>query len=423
MGSFNASCAVSKCSINPGDRVKLIPIVSTTSLNTEYSSQMHLCFGCYCYDYFKFLGLPMDATYEDYGNFDVLPGFASDYNLSIIKQNYTQTPLPTDVEERRYLDREPYETTADDLDWETIGKMIHYGTIFLDSNQDFSRRKHLGFFPILECVYNVMMERTHEMYFDNHYSRVTLDQYYESQVQELSGFSKELEAKISEYMELFGDSIGEIGKSGKVITAEEIYEKAVRMAEFSIGSHTNRDEYSYKNTSSMTTIRESYQDLYSKPLTDNEELTIIRLKVELLFVVCALNAFQIPILPPMTAGQQYDKTEHASFLIRIGQEIMNMQNKDNDESEFNEWEFNTTVSAVVQVSLQKLRSRADNDYQNERGKKALELIDDFVLEYPNGMEMNTSELMNSKYALFTEYFESNLLNFKFIVDLTDEDGV
>lgn len=100
-----------------------------------------------------------------------------------------------------------------------------------------------------------------------------------------------------------------------------------------------------------------------------------------------------------------------------------MQNKDNDESEFNEWEFNTTVSAVVQVSLQKLRSRADNDYQNERGKKALELIDDFVLEYPNGMEMNTSELMNSKYALFTEYFESNLLNFKFIVDLTDEDGV
>jgi|AGFT01.1.fsa_nt_gi hypothetical protein len=414
MGSFNASCAVSKCSINPGDRVKLIPIVSTTSLHSQYSTDMHKGFGCYCYDYFTFLGLPMDATYEDYGNFEMVDNFNSQYNLAIIKENYTSTPMPAN---KTYVsDRDGYDLKAEDLDWEKIGELIHFGNMNLDSTSDLSRRKFMGYFPIHESVYNLMMQRRHEMYFNNHFQDVSLQEYFDNKVQELSGNSREFEEKVTEYMDLFGDSIGETNKFGQIITAEEIYDKAVRMAQFSLESHSNRVEYSYKNSASKSNINTKYNEITGKVLEGQNELDVIRSMCELTFVVCALNAFQIPILPPMTAGQEYDKTEHASFLVKMGSELMNLQQESEDEENV----AVAKISAKFDVSLQRMKERAEDDYRPERGAVALALINDLVLEYPDGVEMTAVEFNASKYSILGQYLSSSLFDVNFIVDFIEE---
>jgi len=420
MGSFNASCAVSKCSINPGDRVKLIPIVSRTSIHPDFDSTMHLGFGCYTYDYFQFLGYPMDATYADYGNFEIVENDVSEYNLSIIKKNYTQSIPPEDEDVSSY-DRNGYNTTANDLNWEVIGNMIHFGSLFLDSSKDMTKRKFLGYFPVHESVYNLFMECTPAMYFDESYTNVPFVKYLKKQMEKYIGVPDEFEADITKYMDLYSSKIGTVNKSGVVVTPEDIYDRAVAMAEYRQESNDERKDYSYSNSSNVKKICK-FRELELKKEIDEEFLrSVVSLDAELSFLIMGLSAYNIPILPPMTAGQEYDKTDHAAFLIRMGQEMMNLQKTDNKENyDEDELVLKPVIKNYFEVSMSGLVTGAKNDWKPERGKENLVLIEKFIAEYPEGVYLTMDELQKSGYISILSGVESTMLDFLFINDTVKE---
>lgn len=418
MGSFNVSCAVSKCSINPGDRVKLIPIVSNDSLHPEYKNTMHLGFGCYTWDYFQFIGYAMNATYEDYGNFEVSENFASLYNLSIIKENYTQTPLPPDKEISKYVDRDGYYTTASDLNWEIISNMIHCGTLFLDSNPDYSRRNFLGYFPIHESIYNLLLNRNPDMYFEESYEEVPFAKYLQKQMKKFdSDVSDEFEEYLTKYMDLYSDSIGEIHENGTLITADNVYKRAYSMAEFKTEVKESGKEFSYKNTASIKQITNFCKENLDIEFNDALLRDIITTDAELTYLVNGLSTFNIPMLPPMTAGQEYDKTEHATFLIRMGQEMIKIQTAHDEDDDEESNAITPVLNNFFNVSLNKLKKATAKDWKSERGLRVAGLIDKFITEYPDSVKLSKSELELAGYGEMVGTFSSTLLDFVFINDI------
>lgn len=424
MGSFNASCAVSKCSINPGDRVKLIPIVSNTSLHREYETQMHVGFGCYTWDYFSVIGYPMNATYEDYGNFEVEDNYISQYNLSIIKKNYTQTPIPAGEDEPSSIrfDREGYNVTADMLDWEIIGNMIHYGSLFLDSNTDLSRRRFVGYFPVHESVYNLFMDCTPEMHFDSTYCNVPFVKYLNKMIQNCSdGHTSEYEAALLKYMDIFSTNIGGTDSDGNIVTPETALEGATEMAELVSQSSEKDKAFSYHNTSHVRRIFRFIENDLKTVIDEKIKHDIIVADAELDFVIRGLGGYNIPLLPPMTAGQDYDKTDHAAFLIRMGQEMMKLQTSVNEENyDEDELVLKPVLNNHFEVSLAGLITGAENDWKPERGKENLVLIEKFIAEYPEGVYLTTAELQKNGYISILSNVESTMLDFLFINDTVKE---
>lgn len=417
MGSFNASCAVSHCAINPGDPVKLIPIVSNNLVHYDDNSRMHLGFGCYTYDNFVIVGYPMDATYEDYGDFEVKKDMFSEYNLNIIRSNYTET-LPEKGEKIETYDRERkgYGVKAEDLDWEMIGSMIHNGSLFLDSNSTQTNRKYMGFFPVHKCVYDLMMKRTPEMYFDNTYDTVNFDTYLKKHLKEneQKKQNSEYNALVVEFMDKFSHLIGEKNENGVYNTPEKILEMAESVAELrmSMNSDRHRRPFSYNNTTDIDAFNKYLKENKMDELTPKQHNELVTLDAEVIFFMCGLSAYNIQLIPPMTAGQEYDKTDHASFMIAAGQALLAMQQDRNDECE-----YNVRVDTKISVSLNTILEASKHDWKPERGKKRAEQIHEFAEKYPDGVVLTFDELNKEGYSLLLHDSQTTLFPIEFINDL------
>lgn len=434
MGSFNASCAVSHCSINPGDPVKLIAIVSNTPLHSDYKADMHKGFACYCHDQFSMIGYPMDATYEDYGNFEVKEDMFSEYTLSIIKDNYTQNIPDKDDEESPSSisdSRNGYSTEAEDLDWEKIGEMIHFGNMYLDSTKDRSRRRYMGFFPVHKCVYDLLMQRNPEMSFDDSYDNVTFQRFLEKHIADNQPTDeKELyEETVTKFMEMFGPIIGTTLKDGSLMTPELAHEKAVDMAEMEIEMksmrHEHRREYSYSNSTAIKPFLKYRRDENLPELTREEHIALVTLDAECTYFIRGLNDLQVQLIPPMTAGQEYDKTDHAAFMIAAGKALLAMQQNDDDENygedDEDEESFKVDIQAKFNISLNNLRKSAANDWKPERGQVRVDAIDKFVVQYPNGVTLSAAEVIAQGYGVLMTNMPSTILPLVFKNDIEVEE--
>lgn len=434
MGSFNASCAVSHCSINPGDPVKLIPIVSNTPIHGEYNADMHKGFSCYCHDQFSMIGYPMDATYEDYGDFDVKEDMFSEYNLSIIRDKFTKNVPPED-EKDDYSSiadsRNGYSLEPEDLDWSKIGEMIHFGNMYLDSNKDRTKRRYMGFFPVHKCVYDLLMQRNPEMHFDDSYDNVNFQRFLEKALKDNPPSTTNnpvFEEAMVQYMELFGPLIGTELKDGTIMTPEMAHEKAVGMADLKVEMAELRDshrrEYSYDNTSSIKRFLRHRKENKLPVLTDEEHIALVTLDAECTYLIRGLNDLQIQLIPPMTAGQEYDKTDHATFLVACGKALLAMQAVRDEEyygdDEDDVESTKVVVEAEIHVSLNNLRESAQHDWKPERGKVKVDAIDRFVVQYPDGVTLSAGEVISQGYGVMLVSMPSTILPIVFKNDIKVE---
>ena len=430
MGSFNASCAVSHCGINPGDQVKLIAIVSNTAIFGD-PSEMHNGFACYCHDNFSIIGYPMDATYEDYGNFEVKKDMFSEYNLSIIRNNYTKNTPPEGDDEISSVaeSRNGYSLEADDLTWDQISEMIHYGNMYLDSNEEKTQRRYMGFFPVHKCVYDLLLKRTPEMYFDSHCDNVPFHKFLERHVTKhpANAVDEFFEESLTKYMKLFGPLIGHELTDGTIMTPEIAHAQATDMAEldaeFKSSSSSSYCEYSYNNTTNIKTFTKYRRDGKLPSLTDDEHAQLVRVDAECTYFIRGLNDLQIQIIPPMTAGQVYDKTEHAAFMLATAKALLSLQNSaiEDEDEDVDEYvsPFQVVANPEIHISLNILRQEATSDWRPERGKLKLDAIDKFVLQYPNGATLSADEVISQGYADMIVTLPSTILPLVFKNDIKE----
>lgn len=168
MGSFNAVCAVSGAVIRPSDKVRLVFLVSNpfhthdTGERTHSANHEHLFQGymCYAYDNFEILGVPLEATYEDYNNWGYdEDGAAWQYTLKEIQRVYTPNVIP---ESGKYNSCHDYvNISKESLNSATIQDMIHSGAL---NGEVYGRKVFIKHMAIHESIYQLMLKGDIETY-------------------------------------------------------------------------------------------------------------------------------------------------------------------------------------------------------------------------------------------------------------------
>lgn len=168
MGSFNAVCAVSGAVIRPSDKVRLVFLVSNPSHTHDTGERHHSAnhehlfqgYMCYAYDNFEILGVPLEATYEDYNNWGYDEESAAwQYTLKRIKEVYTPNVIP---ESGRYNSCHDYVNISKEaLDASTIQDMIHSGSL---NGKVYGQKVFIKHMAIHESIYQLMLRGDIETY-------------------------------------------------------------------------------------------------------------------------------------------------------------------------------------------------------------------------------------------------------------------
>lgn len=105
MGSFNTTCAVTKAPILEGQEVYMFWLASNpfASNESKINGRDHGWFkslfqgiGCYPYDNFRVVGVPMVGTYQDYNNYGDFDKLVEEINLRALNDIYTPNTVKQD---------------------------------------------------------------------------------------------------------------------------------------------------------------------------------------------------------------------------------------------------------------------------------------------------------------------------------------
>ena len=406
MGSFNSTCAVSRAPISPSDKVRLFYIISNNFTESLYpghdpsNQTMHRGLGCYVYDNFSTVGFPLEATYEDYGIFEVTnPEHPyAQFTLDVIKENYSPNPkLSEDDENYSRRDDQYSALPADYLTFETINDMIREGVLYCEAGS--YGKKFIGFYPVLEEVYQVLIQGTAEIY-DNTveptvYTDYNLTQYSEMQQRKYNAQDKKYSESLAKYRKLYEDRIGCIKKDGTVLTAEEAEENIMDLASLSNDSREHH-EFSYKDSFNRNSYMQFIRDTTGSDMSAEELSEFNKMHSEALFYIICLSRYNYELIPPRTSGQEYDTIDQGALLVKMGQALLK---KSHVEREHNIPLSSSTVHLIL--SLNDLSKEFEEHYDEEKRTKGLDAIreydriygyKDMILTYEEAKEQGLEDL-------------------------------
>lgn len=382
MGSFNSTCAVSRAPISPSDKVRLFYIISNNFTESLYpghdpsNQTMHRGLGCYVYDNFSTVGFPLEATYEDYGIFEVTnPEHPyAQFTLDTIKENYSPNPkIPEDDE--NYSRREDAYTglPADYLTFETINDMIREGVLYCEAGT--YGKKFIGFYPVLEEVYQVLIQGTVETYDDtvkpSRYTDYKLYQFEEMQIRKYNAQDAKFKASIERYRSMYEERIGSVKKDGSVFTAEEAEECIMDMASLSNDSR-ERHEFAYKDSFNRSAYMTFFRDSTGSDMTDDELAAFNKMHTESLFYLICLSRYNFELIPPRTSGQEYDTLDQGALLVKMGQALLR---KSHEEREYEVTLDSSTVHLIL--SLNDLSHEFEEHYDEHKKAEGLAAIREY----------------------------------------------
>ena len=382
MGSFNSTCAVSRAPISPSDKVRLMYIISNNFTEALYPGHdpsqqtMHRGLGCYFYDNFSTVGFPLEATYEDYGIFEVTdPEHPyAQFTLDTIKENYSPNPkLPEDDENYSRRDDEYCDIPAEDLTFEIINDMIREGALYCEAGT--YGKKFIGFYPVLEEVYQVLIQGTVETYDDtvkpSRYTDYKLSQFEEMQNRKYAAQDEKFKATVQRYRELYEIRIGSVKNDGTVFTAEEAEECIMDIASLSNDSR-ERNEFAYKNSFNRGAYMTFFRDMTGSDMTEEELAAFNRMHTEALFYLICLSRYNYELIPPRTSGQEYDTLDQGALLVKMGQALLR---KSHEEREHEVTLDSNTVHLIL--SLNDLSKKFEEHYDENKKSDGLAAIREY----------------------------------------------
>lgn len=387
MGSFNSVCGVSRTPIRPGDKVRLFFIVSNFGIHNKKHDQgnlvrnrlAHRGLGSCTYDHFTVLGYPMKVTYDDSGAYNFCE---SDpivkYNMGIIRKNYIMVQQ-SEHEDEKYFDH--FDIPVEDITPDVVNDMVRDGALYVSNYP--SSYCFVQFFPVLEDVYELLLEGTVNFYARKGFQDLTLEQYYEYRYEIRNKTIMEYNAEFDKLLEERQHEIGAVDSNGNVTSAEYIYTMAEIQARLSTDMYEldRKNDWSYQNST-------DYTDITSIP-------DIINYHYETSFAIRKMNKYNIEMVPTMTAGQEQEVHEHAAFLSRVGQMLYTRQIKEDERT-------SVIPKSVIEVKYADMVDYFD-DHWNEKisvpGKEALKRMrsiygstGEVQLSYSEALELGLNDL-------------------------------
>lgn len=398
MGSSNRACAISKAPICPGDKVKLFYIVNNAPVyyyhrqeGTYHHYSVPQGVGFHCYDNYRIVGLPMEATYDDCGSFNITDNSFSRYNIHIIKASFTSTPPPEDCSQsmQRYYDIDP-----DNLDIVLVDELINEGLCFLESSEDLNVRCSIEYFAVLEDVYNSFVYNQREYKWNDGIY------YFMSTEEKIKEFSenyykkeKELNDDIQRNFEDFQSLIGNVGTDGLVVSAEDLYELAIHMATSKHEVLGHNFEWSYKSSIDVKHFKKIYADFYT---SEDIELAL-KTYTEVFIMIRKMNDFNLEIQPSRSASQSENKIGQASMLLNTANSLLNYSK--NVKMNF--------VPGFIEIGLSEIRRFANEHWSTETTKQINELV--------QSIENSEHDILikaQGKYSALYPIFEDAEINIK-----------
>lgn len=327
MGSFNNTCAISKAPITCGDEVRLFFLVGVEEKHKHYSRSAPFqgC-GCYPWDNFKILGLPVKATYEDYNNYAILNKDEETWIVDIIKNIYKPNRVEKGKTLEDYNEYHDYmNAEVEELDIQKILDMRHSGAL---------RTKHYlgtGFINTMavhESVFQVMLGDGLEEYdyktggYVKHSIEEIATKIYNEELTEK--FTEEDNAILEDLRNELEKTIGTENDEGVLIT-EELVEKGVDRLKRAIRmmkrSQSSRRDYLYQANAMNA----------SEDLGDAKKYSEILAETEIF--INQMFEMNMELIPPMTSGQCVNFKTHAEKLKAISNCLLEIHEKKAEEYE------------------------------------------------------------------------------------------
>ena len=341
MGSFNTACAITGAPIIPGQKVKLFVLIQ----GGNYKGPMIGGSICYPWDMYQIVGLPMDAEYADYNNYEIAESdnWILEGNLQLIKSKYVMNV----VEEGKTLDdynkyHDHMNIDKESLDWSTVEDMIHSDRLFMKNWRDKSL-VHLMAIPLE--VYNVLMEGSIELWREE----VVLNNCQEFVDYKWGKYQKiqeETDKALAEIRETFTKRLGEVvspeGREPYTITQKWVDDHMEIV----------RDMRAFRDMEDrMEWLNDSYglRDVFK---CSEQSLKLI---YTMEFMSLKFMIHNFVIRPTMLSGQEWDFKEHGEYLIKLGHAVQTMHYRDEEEFPIRKI---TKVETSYELKLSELESKA-----------------------------------------------------------------
>lgn len=406
MGSTNRACGISNANISPGNKVKLFYIVNNAPTFLEemgedesynyYSKAQGVRYEVT--DFYRPLGIAMDAVYDDYGRFKVNESDISvQYNLNIIKSEFTNT--------------DGYENiNLESLTFNLVEDLIENGRCFLKSNSTKTIRESVEYFAILEDVYDSMV-LNHKMqnYSDGKYNIVTT----QDTIDEIIKKRKELQIAVELKTEIKFDElqaiIGTVDKNGVIWTSEDAYEFARTSAETSVIFNSEYrepyDDFSYSRSTCLPTFIETFEKC-GYEVTDEEIDFFIAEAQKMRILMRVMAAANLQIQSIKIASQEDSKYIQCSALMKMTEALFKnqIQNSRDDEPVLK------YVSGYVEITKEEILRFANTDWCEQSIKQCQELY-----EYLSTLSDNIMVKPEGKYEVLARLVKSTSMNIMIIV--------
>lgn len=354
MGSFNTACAITGVPIIPGQPVKLFLLVQGGS----YKGTLAGGSICYPWDQYQFLGLPMNAVYADYNNYEISEEseWALEGNLKVLKEKYVMNV----VEEGKTLkDYNEYHdhmlVQKEDLEWGKVEGMIHSDRFFI-KNWRGKALVHVMAIPIE--VYNSFMEGSIEFWREG----IVLNNCKEFVDYKMEKFNKN-KVEGDESFKNLRETLME--KLGKTITPQngEPYVMTQERIDSSLES--------YKKVLSFREQNERMEwmyDFYSirDHIGFNEDF--LRSIYELEFMATQMMVRNHVIRPTMLSGQEWDFQGHGDYLLGLAHAVKSMKYRHDDENL--PLENIIKVESIYQIKYSVLKSTVEGWWPDDEKIKS-----------------------------------------------------
>lgn len=164
MGSFNLTCGISNAPIRSGDKVRLFLLCGKTFSGRNPDLKRDMIYkGESANHYINFDvigGISIKAIYDDYNNYQLNDkSIFPEHILNTIKKYYLMNSAQDKESDR---DKKYSNISSENLTWDKIFKMIHYGYLHLDIRSH--RKGFVNTMVVHESVYQACLKTKIELY-------------------------------------------------------------------------------------------------------------------------------------------------------------------------------------------------------------------------------------------------------------------
>lgn len=408
MGSSNRACGISNANISPGDKVKLFYVVNNapTYLSRlgegEDEKYNHFSKGqgvrYEVTDFYRPLGIAMDAVYDDYGSFIVNDNdLAVQYNLHVIKSKFTITEGFENID-------------SEALNFKIVEDLIKDGRCFLVSNESKTIRESVEYFAILEDVYNSMVLGYKTLdYSDGKYTIITAQDTIDKIFKQRQDFNDAVQQRTEVKFKELEVLVGVVDNDGSVWTTEDAYEFARSTAEsyVSLDSEYREpyDDFSYSRSTRESSFIKTFEK-YGYTVNDEEIDFFITEAQKMRILIRVMADANLQFQSIMCTSQEDSKYVQCSALMQMTEALFKnqIQNSRDDEPVLK------YVPGYVEITKEEILRFSDTDWCEQSIKQCKDLYD-----YLSTLSENIMVKPEGKYEVLARLVKSTSMNIMIIV--------